>query len=156
MIKRTLEIGPGPAPMHHRSADDLALNDDEVYIGVDINNVFDTPLWQRAFEKYGGRVFNFTGDREELSDIEDGSIDELVALGTHDIANEKVRKQFNRVLKNGGRIFLGSPVARAQSIKDVMQKNLPGYVEMPAEQITYSLHRQGAEMPYSVVVFMKQ
>lgn len=161
MRRRILEIGPGPAPMHHRSQEKLQLQDNEEYTGIEqphvIESLLNREVWKLAKEQYGDRAHLVEGDRANLENIPDGSFDELVALGTH--ANEgQVVAEFNRVLREGGMLRLGtleSSLPQLMSTWGIRLQRL-NYVELPDQQSRYGYFGNvPVSRPYVVIAFQK-
>ncbi len=167
-MKRILEVGPAINPMHHRYGDRLSdVNIDERELQLEANEdytVLDQPranfnhrIWQAARDTYGERVHFVHGDRGAMP-FEDGSFDELVALGSH--AKEGVIvSEFRRVLRSGGILRLGTP---AQNAHDLMSgwggrlKRL-GFEFLEEETQNYGYSQMGGcvNCDYTVLVFRK-
>ncbi len=166
-MRRILEVGPLGRPMHHREGDikgDLQLNTEEEYIGIDqphvVEAMSDNAVWRSAKERYGDRACLIEGDRADMSGIADGSIDELVALGTH--AREgRVISEFRRVLAPGGILRLGVTRSGLQYLISTWGMRLKrlGFYELTSEMQEYKyrprLDIPESEIDYVVVTFRK-
>lgn len=107
--KHILEIGPGAwSPLHNRDIGRLTLEDDEDYIGLEIDSSnFKSAFWERVKRDYNDKVSLIQGDAHNLP-FEDASLDEVVALGV--IADEDQLMEVDRVLKPGGIVVLGTMI----------------------------------------------
>jgi SAM-dependent methyltransferase len=157
--RRILEIGPGPNPLHYRGEEKrLHLEEDEEYHGVDQSKgLFEGEVWKQAKAQYGDRVFLYEGDRADLKDIADASMDEVVALGTHG-QDGKIVAEFNRVLRPGGKILLGSPIGNQQTVEATwgLRLSRAGYKQLLEETKSYGYKGNGPEAkPYIVLVWQK-
>lgn len=163
---RILEVGPGKHPLHHRSGDkpSLRLGQDEEYIGLDqphaIERMAELEVWKQAKETYGDRAHLIQGDRTDMSEIPDESIDELVALGSH--AQEgKIVSEFRRVLAPGGILRLGTPTKSLPELMSGWGVRLQrlGFTELPSQKREYDYSSRPdipeATIPYTVVTFQK-
>lgn len=158
--KRTiLEVGPGVRPMHHRSQGGLELAEGENYIGLDQPGAnFDHEIWKSAREKYGERVLLVRGDRANMPEVLGASVDELVALGA-DVQGARIVGEFNRVLKPGGILRLGTLSTHLQKLMDIWAIRLErlGYTRLPEEKLNYDYipEDKTGKRPYVVVSFRK-
>ncbi|NQV89862.1 hypothetical protein HQ487_00470 [Candidatus Uhrbacteria bacterium] len=157
--RRILEIGPGPSPLHHRGIENsLQLKDNEEYHGIDSHEgMSERTVWKQAKEEYGDRVFLYQGDRTDLHQIANNSMDELVALGTYG-RNGKAVREFDRVLKEGGKLLLGTNTSNEQALRESWGARLErrGYQELPSKTKRYT-HKgnTSAESPFIVLVWQK-
>ncbi|MBI4257042.1 methyltransferase domain-containing protein [Candidatus Uhrbacteria bacterium] len=157
--RRILEIGPGPNPLHYRGEEKrLQLEEGEEYHGVDQSKrIFESEVWERAKTEYGDRVFLYEGDRADLKDIEDASMDEVIALGTHG-QDGRIVAEFNRVLRPGGKILLGVPLPSQERLLSSwgVRLNRAGYTSLPSETKNYNYRGNMKESrPYIVLVWQK-
>lgn len=160
-MKEILEIGPGPNPMHHRLQKRLDLADDEKYTGIDqremVEDLLNHEVWKLAKEQYGDRAFLIEGDRTNLENIENSSIDELVALGSHS-QEGKVVAEFNRVLKEGGILRLGTMEGHLKGLMNGWGARLKrlGYQALPNQESRYGYFGNvSISRPYVVVSWQK-
>ena len=146
--------------MHHRSQEGLDLKEGELYVGFDRPNAnFDHDVWNAVKEKYGNRVFLVHGDRANMVDVPNASVDELVALGSH-AQESRVLIEFNRVLKPGGILRLGTTqyfLSEMLNFWGVRLERL-GYVRLSNEELSYKHRPMGGtnKLLYFVVSFRKK
>lgn len=155
-FRKILEIGPAIKPMHHRSQDELRLEDGEAYQAVDKHpEVFDFPIWHEAKATYGDRVQTFHGDRAELAQIPDASIDELVALGTMGQPSETL-VAFDRVLKSGGLLRFGTGGGYAETMIAEWGPELAALGYQPVDKTSYDYIPKADQKKFSYTVFLFQ
>ena len=160
-MKRILEVGPGLNPLHYRHGDKergVKLEGDEDYTVLDQPRAdFNHRIWQTAKETYGERIHFVPGDRTEMP-FEDESFDELVSLGS--FADEgRVIAEFQRVLRPGGILRLGTTAKNAQIVMDnwgVRLKRL-GFtlLEDQIQRYQYVQRKDLSGCEYVVFVFKK-
>ena len=152
--------------MHHRSQGErgLQLGENEEYTGLDqphaVDRMAEHEVWKKAKEQYGDRAHLIQGDRADMKEVVDASIDELVALGSH--AKEgRIVAEFNRVLKPGGILRLGTPTKSLPELMSTWGVRLQrlGFTELSNEQMEYNYSSRPdipeATLSYSMVSFQK-
>jgi ubiquinone/menaquinone biosynthesis C-methylase UbiE len=159
--RRILEIGPGRRPMHHRSQEGLQIDpDQEEYTALDQPiNKFEAAVWAAAKEKYGASIKLVHGDRANLIGVDNESIHELVALGSHGEDDPNMVKEFDRVLQPGGLLCLGVGKNFEQQLLLTLGQQLRtrGYDVLQTERLEYNYFPSvdAPHNPYVVITFKK-
>lgn len=139
---RILEIGAAQMPLHNRG-DQFSLGKNEELTVLDINpSLYDTKLWQGIKKDYGDRIKIVEGSLENIPKPQE-LYDEVVSSGSTIPQNrETFIIQASNVLKKGGKLIFGTPVAN-QFLKDwqpILEKH--GFKYVGAERQVYDFSKR--------------